>query len=379
MKAFAFESGLRLMAPWLDGFHASSAFEARLAREVKPDGLVHTTAPGARPQDYPEMFRFSDRFSFNSVCQWIRFRSAAEGTTSPGLRVNPDLSFVTDERYDPSARHSKLGVPIDDVAGLVREYPEAFDGIEGLLVHNNCESTDFTELLQVVQKVVQRLDPLLRRIRWVNLGGGYLFGAAGDPSALRHAVGLLQDTYGVDVLFEPGTSLVSRAGSIVATVVDLVASRGRTVAVLDTSVSHCPEVLEYQYVPDVTEQLTPAADTTVPSAPLLCAARQPGISCPPELRAGYLVGALSDPTYVLAGASCLAGDLFGEHHLDRLEVGSRVVIANVGAYSMVQASWFNGIALPTVYSRDASGLLTLRRRYTYEDFIRHNGGTDADH
>ena len=31
---------------------------------------------------------------------------------STGLRVNPELSFVKDARYDPCRAHSKLGVPI---------------------------------------------------------------------------------------------------------------------------------------------------------------------------------------------------------------------------------------------------------------------------
>lgn len=379
MKAFAIVSGLRTMAPALDGFHASSPFEARLAHAIKPEGLVHTTSPGARPQDLPEVFELSDRFSFNSLAQWSHFRATAAGTTSAGLRVNPGLSFVSDERYDPCARHSKLGVPIDEVTDVLRESPEALDGLEGLLVHNNCESRDYTEMLQVVEALIQRLDPLLRRLRWVNLGGGYLFGEAGDPAALRRAVGALQDGYGLEVIVEPGTSLVSRAGSIVATVVDLVVSRGRTIAVLDTSVSHCPEVLEYQYVPDVADELSATGEHRTAPAPVLCAARQPGISCPRDVRAAFGLSPLSDHTYLLAGASCLAGDHFGEHQLDGLDIGSRVVITNVGAYSMVQASWFNGIALPTVYSRDDAGDLTLQRRYTYQDFIRHNGGVDADH
>lgn len=382
MKAFSIESGLRVMAPWLDGLHASSLFEARLARRVMPDGLVHTTAPGIRPQDLPDVLRLSDRFSFNTLTQWARYRPAAVESTSPGLRVNPGLSFVEDERYDPCARHSKLGVPIDHAANAIRHTPGIFDGLEGLLVHSNCESTDFTELLQVVERLIERLDPLLGRLSWVNLGGGYLFGEAEDLAPLHQAVKLLQDRYGVEVMFEPGTSLVARAGCIVATVLDLNESAGRTVAVLDTSVAHSPEVLEYQYVPDVADEVysLPASETEAPPSVLVfCAAGPGGGSMCHEVRA--VSGAAHDGfrSYILAGASCLAGDHFGEHLLGRLEVGSRVVITNVGAYSMVQASWFNGIALPTVYSRDASGRLTLRRRYTFEDFLRFSGGLDADH
>lgn len=341
MKAFSFEPGLRFAAPWLDGLHASSAFEARLARRVLEGGIVHTTAPGLRPQDLGDVVRFSDRVSFNSLGQWRRSRSVIGGA-SPGLRINPGLSFVEDERYDPAARNSKLGMPIDHVVSVLRNSPSELDEFEGILVHNNCESVDFEELLRVVERLIDRLDPLLRRLKWINLGGGYLFLDAEDLAPLHDAVKLLTGSYGVEVLFEPGTSLVYRAGSIVTTVVDLFESGGREVAVLDTSVSHVPEVLEYQYVPEI-------------AGPDGC------------------------HRYVLDGASCLAGDTFGHHCLaTKLDVGSRVVITDVGAYSLVKASWFNGIALPTVYSRSADGILTRRMSFGFEDFLRFSGGSSAD-
>lgn len=337
MKAFSFEPGLRVAGRLLDGLHASSLFEARLAREVMPDALIHTTTPGLRIHDVHELVRLTNLLSFNSLSQWQRFALSAVGATSPGIRVNPGLSFVADERYDPCARHSKLGVPVEDLREVLDHTPELLDGVEGLLVHTNCESVNFGDLLQVVELLIDRLDPLLKRIRWVNLGGGYLFREAEDVAPLQMAVKMLRDAYGVEVLLEPGTSLVMRCGSVVATVVDLVQRGGRDVAVLDTSVAHMPEVLEFQFVPDV--------------------AGEEG--CHP---------------YLLTGASCLAGDQFGEHCLQRLDIGSRVVIANIGAYSLVKASWFNGIRLPNVYTRAASGELTLRRRYTYDDFKRIHGG-----
>lgn len=343
MKAFSFGAGLRFASPLLDGFHASSLFEAYLARLVAPDKIVHTTTPGLRPGDFAALTDASDRLSFNSLAQWRRHRTAIGNQVSPGLRINPGLSFVADERYDPSGRNSKLGEPIEHVTELLAHAPHELEGIEGILVHDNCESDAFDELLRVVVRLTNRLGPLLGNLRWVNLGGGYLFGPEVDLSPLHAAVRLLTDRYGVEVLIEPGTSLVSRAGSLVATVVDLMEGQGRDIAVLDTAVSHAPEVFEYQFVPDVgTEQ-----------------------GC---------------HTYLLAGASCLAGDHFGLHCFPHpLEVGSRVVIADVGAYSLVKASWFNGIPLPTVYSRALDGALVEQRRYTLEDFLSLNGEIHAHH
>jgi carboxynorspermidine decarboxylase len=145
----------------------------------------------------------------------------------------------------------------------------------------------------------------------------------------------------VEVLFEPGTGLVYGAGTLVSTVVDVLQSGGEDVAVLDTSVSHAPEVLEFQYMPEVVGE------------------ERDG--CHP---------------YIVAGASCLVSDTFGRHCMaEKLEVGSRVTITEVGAYSLVKASWFNGIALPTVYSRAPDGTLTCHKSFSFEDFLEFSGGT----
>ena len=344
MKAFSFVPGLRYVVPLLDGLHASSAFEARLAHSVFPSGIVHTTAPGMRPTDVADIVRYSDRLSFNSLNQWARFGPAAIGSTSPGIRVNPGLSFVEDERYDPSSRHSKLGVEIDQLADKIASAPKDLDGIEGLLVHNNCESADFRQLLMVVERLVDRLHPFLQKLKWVNLGGGYVFGDAENLAPLHAAIKLLTESYGVEVLFEPGTGLVYGAGTLVSTVVDVLQSGGEDVAVLDTSVSHAPEVLEFQYMPEVVGE------------------ERDG--CHP---------------YILAGASCLVSDTFGRHCMaEKLEVGSRVTITEVGAYSLVKASWFNGIALPTVYSRAPDGTLTRHKSFSFEDFLEFSGGTNEN-
>jgi hypothetical protein len=53
--------------------------------------------------------------------------------------------------------------------------------------------------------------------------------------------------------------------------------------------------------------------------------------------------------YELAGATCLAGDVFGVYAFDaRISIGARLVIANRGAYSLFRANTFNGRNLPAI-------------------------------
>ncbi len=340
MKAFAIPDALRLLARSLDGLHASSLFEARLAREVLgEDGLIHVTSPGLRGDEASELFGYADFASFNSLGQWERLRPHLPDGCSPGLRVNPQLSFVDDQRYDPCRPQSKLGVPLGRLREILSTDPARLTGLAGLLVHSNCDAADLSPLLATVKALDEQLSPLLEQIAWLNLGGGYLFAEAQDLTPLRDAIELVRRRYNCTLMFEPGSALFRSAGYLVASVVDMFASDEKTVAVLDTTVNHLPEVFEYQYAHKVAGECEEGRNQ-----------------------------------YILAGASCLAGDVFGVYSFDQaLEIGARVIFVDAGAYSLVKANMFNGINLPTVYALTASGQLKQKRQYTYQDFLARCG------
>jgi carboxynorspermidine decarboxylase len=342
LKPLACPFVLDLMRGRLDGFAASSVFEARLARSAAGDaGSVHVTTPGFREAEIAELGRLCDHVAFNSLTQLARLAPAlGGGPDKVGLRVNPQFPLVDDDRYNPCRPHSKLGVPLGQLRKHLRREPGILDDIGGLHFHSNCDSDDYRPLLRTVRHLEGRLREWLPLLRWINLGGGYLLGPSARTGPLAEAVDILRSRHGLEVFIEPGAALVREAGYLVSEVVDLFQSGGKTVAVLDTTVNHAPEVFEYQFEPDVLGHDDDGA-------------------C----------------EYLLVGSSCLAGDVLGEYGFDEpLRVGSRVVLANLGAYAMVKAHMFNGINLPTVYSVTGDGRLVLRRRFSYEDFLSRAGG-----
>jgi carboxynorspermidine decarboxylase len=340
LKPLCCEFILEQMAPWLDGFAASSLFEARLARDViGRRGQVHLTTPGLRAREMEEIGELCDHVSFNSLSQLHRLGRKLPLPDQIGLRVNPQLSVVADARYDPCRRHSKLGVPLDELVRRWTRRREHFECVSGLHFHTNCDSADFAPLDQTVRHLEQALGSRLASLRFINLGGGYLFEPGGSALLLAETVGRLRGGYGLRVFIEPGAALVRRSGYLVTTVVDMFRSEGQSIAVLDTSVNHMPEVFEYQFEPDVLGDRSHR-----------------------------------DHEYLLAGSSCLAGDIFGVYAFRRpLRLGGRVVVRDVGAYALVKAHMFNGINLPAVYSVTPEGELVLRRRFTYDDFVSRFG------
>lgn len=341
LKPLGHIDALRWMVGHVDGMAASSLYEARLSREILgKKGTVSITSPGLRLDEIEAIADYCDHIVCNSLPQYERFSGRIGARASLGLRVNPRLSFVEDERYDPCHAGSKLGMPLEQVVELWEQRPESLRGLRGLHFHTNCDSETFAPLLKTVRRLTRRIGPLLGQLDWVNLGGGYLLEPGYDPEPLCEAVDLLRRRYGVTVYFEPGAALVREAGYIIATVIDLFESDDGTIALLDTSVNHMPEVFEYQFEPDV-------------------------------------LGHVDDGPYeyTLSGSTCLALDVFGEYSFTApLKVGSQVIFPSAGAYTMVKAHMFNGVNLPTSYVLSADGQLHLRKRYTYQDFLSRCAG-----
>lgn len=347
MKSLNTYCQLSSIATYCNGFATSSLFEAKYARKIfRSSGVIHFTTPGICPAEILEIAGLCDYISFNSISQLAQFSNAINNSAFYGLRVNPQKSFIEDERYDPARHTSKLGVPLNDLCAMLSNGArDNLEGITGIHFHNNADSTDFSQLLQTVEHLDLHLGNWLSTLDWVNLGGGYLFPEDVNLRPFYEAVDLLKSKHGLTVFIEPGAAIVRDAGFIVSSVVDLFKSDGKQIAVLDTTVNHMPEVFEYQYEPDVLDHSEGG-----------------------------------EHSYILAGASCLAGDLFGEYSFEEpLELGSKVVFTGMGAYTLVKAHMFNGINLPTVYSLTEDGELILEKKFTYEDFTSRNGLEKHDH
>jgi len=328
MKALPLAFLLELLSGGVDGISVSSLFEARLAKEVLGVNgrSIHLTTPGIRPDEFPELSKLCSHISFNSLSQYQRLHGLADGY-SKGLRVNPKLSFANDQRYDPCRPHSKLGA---DIELLQTGLPA---GIEGLHFHTVFACLDFAPLQQTMEKLL----PILKRsqLKWLNLGGGYLYHDIANQAQIVELINRLKAEFGVDVYVEPGKGMVGNAGYLLTTVLDRFVSDGKEVLVLDTSVNHHPEVFEYQMKPRLREE-----------------------------------DSAGEQSAILAGSTCLAGDVFGEYRFDRIpEVGERLVFADVGAYSLIKANRFNGYKLPDVYGVDPARWV-LQKRDSYADYRR---------
>lgn len=333
LKAFALFDLFGLIRSYMDGVCASGFYEARLGRE-EFQKEVHTFSPAYTEEDFGDILRLSDHVIFNSFAQWRRFKpkvAEAGGHCSFGLRINPEHSEAEVALYDPCAPGSRLGIKQSDFKG------RDLTGISGLHFHVLCEqNADALErTLAVVEK---RFGNLLPKLEWVNFGGGHHITRADyDHDLLCRLVSKFRGDYGVEVYLEPGEAVALDAGALVASVQDVVRNE-MNIAILDVSATcHMPDVLEMPYRPEVA-----------------------GAGRPGEKR----------HTYRLAGPSCLAGDVIGDYSFDRaLGVGDRLLFMDMGHYTMVKSTMFNGVKHPgiAVWNPESESLRIVRR-FSYEDY-----------
>ncbi len=333
LKGFSMPSVISVILEHLDGLSASGAFEARLGKEFRT--FVSTYAPAYSPDIFPQIAQNSNIVVFNSEDQFNNLAAVAvKNGVSCGIRINPQYSELPENfGANPCRRYSHLGIFRQAMPSLENFGPGK---VEGIHLHSMCAQGADT-LSRTIEHLMERFDPMLQRVSWLNLGGGQLYGADDYDMDLASAgIRTLMNRSPLSVFVEPCEGVLTQCGFLLTRVLDIVHNEV-DIAVLDSSaVCHLPDAVYRGWIRDV-------------------------------------LGGGETGQYAynvrLAGCSCYAGDIFGDYSFPSpLQKGDMIVFQDAAVYSMVKACWFNGIPLPqtAVYSRH--GGLQVQKEYDYDLF-----------
>lgn len=340
-KAFSMFATYDLIGQYLDGTTSSGLYEAKLGHEKMGNREVHVYAPAFSMQDMDELVHICDHMVFNSVNQWQKFREKvanANRNISCGIRINPEYAEVETDLYNPCITGSRLGVRLEDINQM------DLNGISGLHFHTMCEQ-DADVLWRTVQIVDQKFGHILKKMKWINFGGGHHITKKGyQMELLEKSIALFQNKYGLQVYLEPGEAVALDAGYLVTEVLEI-GTNGIPFAILDTSAAcHMPDVIEMPYHPGI-----------------LYGADMQNYTNAENDTDAFL--------YRLGGPTCLAGDIIGDYRFSsQLEVGNRMAFCDMAIYTMVKNNTFNGMPLPAIYLFTRDEKLKLIRKFSYEDF-----------
>ena len=207
--------------------------------------------------------------------------------------------------------------------------------LSGLMFHYNCENDDVNAFSKQLDILGEEYGDMLKQVQWVSLGGGLYFTKEGYPvEQFSKKLAEFAKEVDVQIYLEPGESAITGSAELVTSVVDLVHNE-MDIAIVDASVeAHMLDLLIYRLSAKIEE------------------------------------GGNGNHKYMVAGRSCLAGDVFGTFEFkDKLKIGSEIRFADAAGYTMVKKNWFNGLQMPSIAVRRLDGTVEVIRQFAYADFV----------
>ena len=327
LKCFSAWCVFDLMKKYMDGTTSSSLYEARLGKE-KFGKEVQAYSVAFSKDEVEAIKQYAGKIIFNSISQLKAFHQKASHLKI-GLRVNPSISYSHFDLADPARKNSRLGV-IDKKA-ILKVAPL----ISGLMFHFNCENDNFKHFSSSIDKISRDYSNLLKKMEWVSLGGGIYFTKQGYP--LKKFCKKLKDFSGkfkIQLYLEPGETAITQSAELVTKVLDITHNKIDIATVDSSSEAHMLDLLVYR------QEAKIKSDTK------------------------------GKFKYMIAGRSCLAGDIFGTFNFkSRLKVGSIIRISDAAGYTMVKKNWFNGLSMPSIVVKRLDGSIDVVRRFKYKDFL----------
>jgi len=301
------------------------------------------------------------------------------------LRLVPEIESGTHSGLQTALLTSKFGMMPDEAVEAFKEYKDSpHVDLCGIHLHVGSQNPDpkvYGEALAALFNEMQRITAESGvHINHINIGGGFpvdylneeapdfppseneMLGAGYSPeSALKEAWNDIGNRYpkemfyDLTILIEPGRSIIADAGICLTTV--------RNAKQRPTD--HLEQTADHWLLTDAGFNLLLSMETYKWYYHLVSAGR---------------AGEEHNFAYKLAGPLCDGGDVYFDLEGERLPphrllpeaVGPGEVLAllNCGAYSLAQASQYNGRALPPVVLVRTEGTPELiRRRDTFEDLV----------
>lgn len=270
-------------------------------------------------------------------------------TARVSLRVNPDVDAQTHPYISTGLRDNKFGIAIERAREVYR-HAISLPGLEvvGLDCHIGSQIESVAPYLDALDKLLDLIDALETdgvRLHHLDLGGGlgirYEDETALPPQALLDGVFERLQQRGrshLQLVLEPGRSLVGNAGVLLTEVQYLKPTEARNFAIIDAAMNDLIRPALYQAWHGVLP-VTPRQDEPA-------------------------------QTWDLVGPVCESGDWLARQRVLAIRQGDLLAIESAGAYAMAMACNYNSRNRPAEVMVDGTDFHIIRRRETLEDQLR---------
>jgi diaminopimelate decarboxylase len=263
------------------------------------------------------------------------------------IRVNPDVDAATHPYISTGLSRHKFGIAICE-AMAVYENARRYENLaaEGVSCHIGSQILDPSPILEAVDKVLALASALRgagHGIRHLDMGGGLgiAYQAGEKAPAIRDFIcalhGRLRES-GLEILLEPGRSIVGPAGVLLTRVLYRKKNGAKEFVIVDAAMNDLIRPALY----GAHHEILPVRRNSLPPV-------------------------IAD----VVGPVCETGDFLArDRKVANAMPGDYLAICSAGAYGFVQSSNYNSRPRSPEVLVEGSAYRVVRRRETYEDLVR---------
>lgn len=309
------------------GFEVASAYELRMLKELKVDPKKIVYGTSVKPASHiKEFFEYGvDRFAFDTFDELAKIAAAA-----PGARVYARM--IANDAGSVFQFSEKFGTEVENIAPLLERAKELGLQPYGISFHVGSQASNPMAWAMAIEKLAPVLEQLKKmdiEIEMINIGGGYpcTYASAEKNITLEeiteHTMKAFNKLpYQPKIMLEPGRGMIANTGVVVASIIGKVERSGNTWLFLDAGAYNA--LYEAMVFQGSTRYHITSMRPLYNSKEVLFA----------------IAGPTGDSLDVLTREALLPQDI---------EVGDKLIIHDVGAYSLVACNPFNGFPKPSVY------------------------------
>jgi diaminopimelate decarboxylase len=290
-------------------------------------------------------------FNVESIPELSRLNDVAAnlGVKAPiSLRINPDVDPKTHPYISTGLKGNKFGIAYDQVIETYQAAAKMSScEIVGIDCHIGSQITEinpYLDALDRVLKLIQSLADLGIAIHHLDIGGGLGISYTDEtPPAITDFANTLlahieKKGFGhLEVLFEPGRSLVGNAGLLLTTIEYLKPGETKNFCIVDAAMNDLMRPAMYEAYHAI--------------VPVTANANSPSL------------------TYDIVGPICESGDWLGRDRLLAVKPGDQLAILSAGAYGFTMSSNYNTRARAVEVMVDGSKCHLIRERESIESLF----------
>ena len=287
-------------------------------------------------------------FNVESESELLKLNKVAEnmGMVAPvSLRVNPDVDAKTHPYIATGLKENKFGIAFES-AKVIYEQAANMSNISliGIGCHIGSQISSLTPFQDALQRLLDLIDELKQlgiELQHVDIGGGlgitYQNEIPPTPTEYVNAVTSITQKRDLEVIIEPGRSIVGNAGILLTKVEYLNITPFRNFAVIDAAMNDLirPSLYDSWH----------------------------------EIKCVMQNSNIKESIYDVVGPICETGDFIGKNRSLSLSEGDLLAIFSAGAYGFSMSSNYNSRPRAAEILVDGVNVHEIRRREKLEDLF----------